>query len=134
MGLDEVVRIDSFFFTVDNYVQKVFLKHKLDHRKHQEATKVTLCNDSLKSLTKEILSKAANVRKCDNCGGKSPGLRKESNSRIFEQPLKARDRDIMNAQGISTFRSYAGLVGDQNSARFFNLDFFHTVCCGALEC
>lgn len=56
----------------------------------------------MKSLTKEILSKAANVRKCDNCGGKSPGLRKESNSRIFEQPLKARDRDIMNAQGIST--------------------------------
>lgn len=102
MGNSSKIKDDGAVFdAIDSFVEASYEKHGIKKNTMPElAHKVTLTNEYSRRITKEFLSIACSVRKCENCGGKSPTLRKESNSKIFEQPLSKRDKSQMNAKGM----------------------------------
>jgi DNA-directed RNA polymerase I subunit RPA1 len=85
---------------LDEFVKKAFEKHGLNPKRLEAVPKVTLTNDYLRALTKEFLARAAAVKKCENCGGRSPLLRKEGHAKIFEQPMSRRDQVYMETKGM----------------------------------
>ena len=108
MGYFHWLELISYF--VDDYVAEAFKEHGLNMKTAKFAPKVTLTNDYLRRLTKEFLSAAANVRKCENCGGVSPAIRKESSSKLFQQPLSRKDQIYMESKGMQV----AGIMGSDN--------------------
>jgi DNA-directed RNA polymerase I subunit RPA1 len=69
-----------------------------DKPKLFRATKSILKTDALKKLERQILSSIPSLS-CANCGGQSPKLRQENQTKVFEKPLSAKQRSLMDARG-----------------------------------
>ena len=85
---------------IDHFCNQAFKKHDLDPKKIKYQKPSTMTHDYIRNLIKEILSVACNTKMCENCGAKSPTLRKETNSKIFMNPLSGRDKARMEAKGL----------------------------------
>lgn len=86
--------------TIDAFVKQSFSKRNLVAEDVDSLCQVTLSNEILKKCVKQFLSRLLMVKKCENCGGRSPTLRKESHSKIFEARMNQRDVDAMNVKGL----------------------------------
>jgi len=56
--------------------------------------------DFRSEITGDFLKKALGQKKCENCGGASPKLRKEGFQKIFQMALSSRDKKSMDAHGL----------------------------------
>jgi DNA-directed RNA polymerase I subunit RPA1 len=104
---------------IDAYVKRAFEKHGINPKKvaPNAAFDVSLTNDCHRQLTKEFLLRLPSIKKCENCGGRSPTLRKEANSKIFEAQMTKRDQQAMDAQGLrqqSLFNSADAAANDDD--------------------
>ena len=94
-------------------MKEAFEKHGLNPKKLDHVAKVTLTNDYLRQMTREFLARVSNIKKCESCGGRSPTLRKESNSKVFESTANKKDQASNDAQGLkkrSLFAEKAALA------------------------
>ncbi|KAI3632983.1 hypothetical protein MIR68_009058 [Amoeboaphelidium protococcarum] len=101
---EDLTPVDEEFIcaNIQKYVKKSIKNHKNGCGPSNVGQKTMLANDVLRLAVKEFLSLAQAVKKCENCGAKSPTLRKEQNTKIFQQPLSKKDQAINAAIGMKS--------------------------------
>ncbi|KAI8923925.1 hypothetical protein BC831DRAFT_513816 [Entophlyctis helioformis] len=75
------------------------------------AAKTTLVTDNLRRLERQFLQAIPSLA-CQNCGGQSPKFRTEAQTKIFERPLAAKQRSLMNARNLK----FEPLFGESSSS------------------
>lgn len=84
------------------------IRHGITRDVPSTGDKITLINEYGRQVTKEFLGRACLLKMCENCGGRSPALRKEGNAKIFEGALTRKDQAAMDSKHMkqeSVFKS-----------------------------
>lgn len=85
------------FTTLENYVNKC-LNDKEARRFASENYKVTVVNDARKRIMQEFMRTCLQARRCGNCQGISPPLRRDGAAKLFQLRLSKKDRNAMEAR------------------------------------
>jgi len=90
-----------------------------------EAAHTSIMQKALKSLMQEFWSQVIPMQ-CPHCQGKSPGFRKDGNTKIFQRPLSekarnamiqegrlrgAKEEDVVDTTTIASSRKFSGITG-----------------------
>ncbi|CAM0140636.1 hypothetical protein VKS41_006661 [Umbelopsis sp. WA50703] len=90
---------EQFIERIDEYIE-ASINNKEATEFASRTYKITIINEERKQVMADFFRRCIAKKRCENCGGISPPVRKDGVAKIFQMPLTKKTQMIMDAKGM----------------------------------
>ncbi|CAO3689510.1 unnamed protein product [Umbelopsis ramanniana] len=90
---------EQFLERIDDYVEAC-INNKEANEYASRTYKITIINEERKQVMADFFRRCIAKKRCENCTGVSPPIRKDGVAKIFQMPLNKKTQMIMEAKGL----------------------------------